>query len=94
MVTGGSVDPVPRLALRPREAARALGVCEKTLWSLTRAGRVPHLRIGTAVIYPVADLERWLAERAAEAQAKIAKKTAGAGGEHSSESPCPARLVV
>jgi len=55
----------PSLALRPREAARALGVSERTLWSWTQAGTIPHLKRGRAVLYPVAALEQWLAEETA-----------------------------
>jgi excisionase family DNA binding protein len=54
----------PRLALRPREAAKALGVSERTLWSWTQQGRVPCKRIGKAVLYPVDALRRWLDEQA------------------------------
>ena len=50
----------PRLALRPREAARALGISERTLWSWTREGRIPYRRQGRCLIYPVAALEAWL----------------------------------
>jgi len=53
------------LALRPREAARALGVCGKTLWSWTKAGIVPHVRIGKAILYPVDLLQEWLHQQAA-----------------------------
>lgn len=55
-----------RLALRPKEAARALGIGERLLWSLTNQGRIPHVRLGKAIVYPVGELDRWLAERAAE----------------------------
>ncbi len=55
---------VERLALRPREAARALGISERTLFSLTRDGDVPHLRVGSAVLYPVDALRAWLAAQA------------------------------
>ena len=37
----------PRLALRPRDAARMLGVSPRTLWGWTRDGIVPHVRLGT-----------------------------------------------
>ena len=53
-----------RLALRPREAARALGIGERLLWSMTNRGEIPHLRLGRAIVYPVAELERWLAKQA------------------------------
>ena len=55
---------IERLALRPREAARALGISERSLFSLTRAGNVPHLHLGSAVLYPVEDLRGWLAAQA------------------------------
>jgi len=55
---------VPVLALRPPEAAQALGISERLLWDMTKRGEVPHLRLGRAVVYPVAALDRWLAERA------------------------------
>jgi excisionase family DNA binding protein len=49
-----------RLALRPREAAKALGISERTLWSLTKANRIPHARLGRAIIYSVEGLRGWL----------------------------------
>ena len=53
------------LALRPRYAAKALGISPRTLWGLTAPpGPIPCLRIGhgkrQTVLYPVADLEVWL----------------------------------
>lgn len=57
------MTPAP-LALRPREAAAALGIGRRKLWELTNRGLIPHLRIGRAVVYPRAQLEEWLAERA------------------------------
>lgn len=58
----------PRLALRPPQAAAALGISERALWTLTKdeTSGIPHVRIGRAVVYPVADLERWLTERASD----------------------------
>lgn len=57
--------PAPeRLALRPREAAEALGISPRTLWRLTREAVIPHVRLGRAVLYPADELRAWLAERA------------------------------
>jgi excisionase family DNA binding protein len=56
-----------RLALRPKEAARALGISDRLLWTKTNCGEIPHLRIGKRVLYRVAELQRWLAEQAAKA---------------------------
>ena len=61
---GPEVESGPRLALRPKEAARALGIGERLLWSLTNRGLIPHMRLGKAVVYPVAALETWLAVKA------------------------------
>lgn len=54
-----------RLALRPPEAAAALGISERKLWEITadKASGIPHVKLGKAVLYPVAGLEEWLAER-------------------------------
>lgn len=56
-----AVEP---LALRAKDAARALGIGERQLWSLTRAGTVPHVRIGRTITYPVDALRDWLRKRA------------------------------
>jgi excisionase family DNA binding protein len=55
----------PCLAMRPREAAKALGISERLLWEWTNRGEVPHIRVGKAILYPVDVLRRWLDEQAA-----------------------------
>lgn len=56
------------LAYRPREAAKVLGISERTLWQLTHDGKIPCVRLGTgkrrAVLYPVAALQTWLTQAA------------------------------
>ena len=61
---GEGVEAVPRLALRPRDAAKALGIGERLLWTLTNRGEIPHVRLGAAVLYPVEGLRRFLDEAA------------------------------
>ncbi len=51
-----------RLALRPAEAARALGIGERTLRQLLPT--LPHVRAGGTVLIPVEGLRRWLEEQA------------------------------
>jgi excisionase family DNA binding protein len=51
-----------RLALRPAEAAEALGVSIRTLRRLLP--ELPHIRRGGAVLFPVEPLRRWLEEEA------------------------------
>lgn len=53
-----------RLLLAAREAAAALSVCEKTLWSITQPrGDLPCVRIGRRVLYSVDDLRTWIAKK-------------------------------
>ena len=54
----------PRLALRPPEAAKALGISDRFLWEKTNCGEIPHVRLGKAIRYPVGVLEKWLADQA------------------------------
>ncbi|MEN9663769.1 MAG: hypothetical protein RLZZ326_132 [Planctomycetota bacterium] len=56
------LKPVPPLAMRPAVAARALGISPRTLWSLTKAGRVPHIRMGRCLSYPTAAIYQWIEE--------------------------------
>jgi excisionase family DNA binding protein len=53
-------SPVPRLALRVSEAAAALGISRRLLQSLVQEGRVPHVRLGRRVVFPVTVLQAWL----------------------------------
>jgi excisionase family DNA binding protein len=55
-----AVEP---LALRPRDAARALGVSPSTLERIRKAGKIPHIKIGNVVLYRVESLREWLKER-------------------------------
>ena len=50
-----------KLLLSAREAAEALSICGKTLWSHTAPrGTIPCLRIGARVLYDPHDLEAWI----------------------------------
>jgi hypothetical protein len=65
-MTTHTVDP---LALRPRDAAKALGISLRTLWTLSAPrGPIPCVRIGTgkrkAVLYPADALREWLRAQA------------------------------
>jgi len=49
------------MLLKPRQAADALGICEKTLWSITAPrGDLVCVRIGRAVRYDPRDLQAWI----------------------------------
>jgi excisionase family DNA binding protein len=65
---------VDRLALRPKEAAEALGVSERTLRQLLP--ELPTVRRGNIVLVPVAGLQEWLRDES-EAEKGRAEKIAG-----------------
>jgi predicted DNA-binding transcriptional regulator AlpA len=52
----------PTILLRAKDAARALAISEKTLWTLSAPrGPIPTVRIGERSIrYSVAALQRWI----------------------------------
>ena len=52
------------LALRPKDAAKALGIGQRKLWELTKAGTIPHVKVGTATLYPIDELRAWLSANA------------------------------
>lgn len=63
------MSELERVALRPRDAAKVLGISPRTLWELSRPrGPIPCIRIGRGkrktVLYPVAELRAWLSRRA------------------------------
>lgn len=61
-MTDSGLNLAERLALRPKEAATALGLSERTLRSLLP--QIPHFREGGVVLIPIDPLRDWLRERA------------------------------
>lgn len=53
-------NATPLNLVTAREAAKVLGVCEKTLWSIANRGEIPVVRIGRSVRYDPRDLARWV----------------------------------
>ena len=52
-----------QLLLTPPQAAEALQISERKLWSMKASGEIPFILLGRSVRYPVADLQRWIDER-------------------------------
>ncbi len=53
------------LALRPRDAAAAIGVSPSTLERLTKAGEIPVVKLGRVRLYELSVLESFLKSRRA-----------------------------
>jgi hypothetical protein len=56
-----------RLAFSRIKAAESLGISPAHLDTMTKQGRIPCVRIGNRVVYPVGVLEKWLADQATQA---------------------------
>jgi predicted DNA-binding transcriptional regulator AlpA len=55
-----SIDPI---LIDANAAANALGICSKTVWSLTKNNDLPCVRIGQRVLYDPHDLREWVAQQ-------------------------------
>ena len=62
-VKNESTNEAVPLLLSPREAAKALSVCEKTLWTITQKGDIPVIKIGRLVRYPIEGLKSWIDQK-------------------------------
>ena len=60
-----SYAPVPRITLRPNEAAESLGISVSSLERLVKAGEIPRFKDGGKVFFRVASLDAWAASREA-----------------------------
>jgi predicted DNA-binding transcriptional regulator AlpA len=55
-----TMEPITPILIGAQQAAKSLGICTKTLWTLTKAGSIPCVRIGCRVLYDPLDLKRWI----------------------------------
>ena len=53
-------DGAEPMLLNLRDAAQTLAVSARSLWEWTKAGRVPHVRLGRRLLYAPDDLRRWV----------------------------------
>lgn len=64
-----TADPLTPMLVDEREARRLLGgLCAKTMYSLRRSGGLPGVKIGSRVMYDVADLRHFIDARKAASQ--------------------------
>jgi|tagenome__1003787_1003787.scaffolds.fasta_scaffold18504966_2 excisionase family DNA binding protein len=49
-----------KLLLDCREAAERLSISARTLWMLTKAGQIAHVKAGRRVLYDPRDLTAWI----------------------------------
>ena len=52
-----------KLAVRLTEAAKILSVSPRSLWQWAKDRKVPFVRIGRTVLFPIEGLKAWLKEQ-------------------------------
>lgn len=72
-------EAIPRLSLRPAEAAASLGLSLRKMEQMIAAGALPVVRVGRCRLLPVAGLRRWLREQV-EVHTAPAAREDGADG--------------
>ena len=58
-----AVNPADKLLLTVEQAAAVLSLSRRTLWRLTKDGKLPAVRYGRAVRYWIEDLKAWIEQR-------------------------------
>ena len=68
-----SLNPAPsdlRLTLRKHEAAKALGVSERTLHTLLKSGQIGSIKLDRIVLIPVAELQAFIVRKGGQTDAE------------------------
>ena len=73
MIAPATNDVVQKLLLTAAEAAEALQICEKTLWTLTKHGGIPVVRLGKSVRYSPAALQKFIDEQQQTTASQLSK---------------------
>lgn len=60
-----------RLALKPTEAARMLGIGRNAIYNLCHRADFPAVRVGSSLIVPVDALRRWLDDQAEQGRGSL-----------------------
>jgi excisionase family DNA binding protein len=60
----------PRLLLSVPETAKAMGISERSLFSLAASGEIRCIRIGRRVLYSVEELQRFIHQHEKGGEAK------------------------
>lgn len=73
------VNPSGAALLNVRELAQWLRLKERKVYDLVARGEIPHTRVGAKILFTPAEVERWLAARAAGASSRPAAPPTIAG---------------
>jgi excisionase family DNA binding protein len=60
MFTTEQKQTIEPLLISSMQAAKSLGICERQLFTMTKNGSIPCVRIGKRVLYDIQDLRQWI----------------------------------
>lgn len=55
------MSELERATYSPQEAARKLGICERSVYEALKKKRIPHIRFGRRYVIPREAFDKWLA---------------------------------
>jgi hypothetical protein len=58
-------ESIERIGVSVAVAAEMIGVCERTVWKLAKAGKIHSIRLGTRCIFSVQSLREFVDEKKA-----------------------------
>lgn len=67
-----STAPTPQeqpILISEREAARLLGVSDRTVWQMRKDGKIKAVKIGAAVRYARSELDRFISDQMSQGSA-------------------------
>ena len=62
-MSSDNIPMTPVLLLKSPQAAEALAISPRTLWSMTNSGELPCVRFGGSVRYSADDLRAWIEQQ-------------------------------
>lgn len=74
---------ISRLALRPKDAAKALGISERLLWDWSRQHGLPTVRVGRVILFPIDAIKAWLNSRCTTGDVPVEGDGPAAGADES-----------
>jgi excisionase family DNA binding protein len=68
MITIPPIKPDTEIQIEPiavnlQRAAALLDISDRTLWSLTKEGKIPHKRVGNRLLFSVEELRKFISSK-------------------------------
>lgn len=61
-----NVEPIKRSTLTVSEVAKYIGLSDDFIYILCREKRIPHIKIGSRILFKRASIDEWLEDKISE----------------------------